>query len=449
MASAVLVAPSPYAAAGYGLVVLVVAFAVGVATLTPRVGLPVSRQDRAAAVSLVDTWQGRTTALHQELRRCREWALLPVGVLVLLGLTPLGPALIRPLGDSPTAQLVSGFLVLNFILVIVGLPHEIAKQRLLVRYRFSGQGWPDWISTTARKCLFDVTGLGLVLGVWYAAVALTPDWWWLWAFVGTTIMSIAVRFFFSWRLPRLTKATPLAHGELRERLFRLAEQNGVNVTEVYVTRTYWPKGLQAEVIGYGPWRIVLADTLLRQAAATRSASTTVRGADDQIAAVVVHELAHARHQDASSHHVLMGLRVGIALCGIYLLSGWAWLLSLSGVESATDPDALGLLFLLFLAGAQGLNPVLAWVWRRREAYADWYALTVTDDPESLEQYWRETARVSQADPNPPRIERLFAHDPPVVDRIAAITAYVRSQSQASEAAGPRTPAPADVEREPA
>jgi STE24 endopeptidase len=346
-------------------------------------------------------------------------------------------------------------VVFTAISVVVGLPLAAAKYRLLVRFGVSEQKWPDWVKTTAKATLLGLIIFGLFLACLYTGIAVAPDWWWLWALAGMVGMSTAVSLVFPrWLLPLLTKATPLEDGELRERLLALAQQNGVNVNQVYVTDTSRKtKGLGAAVAGYGPARrILIADNLLNNAAAeaapaasdatveAKLADTTVRGAtDDQIAVVVAHELAHARYQDPISGQLIAMVKLGLVLCSIYLFSGWGWLLGLPGVESITDPEALGLLLLMLSLGTQWLSPVTAWMSRRKEAYADWCALTVTGDPISLEQFWRKVVQTNLVDPSPRRSELLLASHPPVVDRIALTKAYGRNRSGSGEVAGALAP----------
>lgn len=459
VALAVYLAETPYAAAGYALVLLGLAMAVGAAALTPRWQLPVSKEDRAAALEELDSEHvGKSKALHKALRRCRAvWGVVPLVPRLLLALTPVGPALIRSLGDSRTTQLVLGIVVVTAVSVVVGLPLAAAKHRLLVRFGVSEQKWPDWIRTTAKGTLLGLIVFGLFLACLYTGIAVAPDWWWLWALAGMCGISTAVGLAFPrWLLPLLMKAEPLDDGELRERLLRLAEQNGVNVSEVYVTDTSRKtKGLGAAVAGYGPARrILLADNLLKvpdaeaapaasdAAAEARLADTTVRGAtDDQIAVVVAHELAHAKYQDLISGQLIAMVKLGIVLCSIYLLSRWQWLLGLPGVDSVTDPEALGLLLLMLSVGTQWLRPVTAWMSRRQEAFADWYALAVTGDPVSLEQFWKKVVQTNLIDPSPRRTELLLASHPPVADRIAMAKGFARSRDDAGEVADAPVPVP--------
>lgn len=459
IALAVYLAETPYAAAGYTLVLLALAMVAGAATLTPWRRLPVSKQDQAGALAELDSEHVRKCeALHKALRCSRAiWGVVSLVPTLLLALTPVGPALIRSLGDSRTTQLVLGILVVTAVSVAVGLPLAVAKHRLLVRFGVSEQKWPDWIRTTAKATLLGLIIFGLFLACLYTGIAVAPGWWWLWALAGMVGVSTAVSLVFPrWLLPLLSKAKPLDDGALRSRLLRLAEQNGVNVSEVYVTDTSRKtKGLGAAVAGYGPARrILVADNLLNKAPAAEAApaasdaaaeaklaDTTVRGAtDDQIAVVVAHELAHAKYQDPISGQLVGLVKLGMVLCSIYLLSGWGWLLGLPGVESVTDPEALGLLLLMVSLGTQWLSPVTAWMSRRKEAYADWYALTVTGDPVSLEQFWQKVVQTNLVDPSPRRSELLLASHPPVVDRIALTKAYGRNRNGAGEVAGALAPA---------
>jgi STE24 endopeptidase len=112
---------------------------------------------------------------------------------------------------------------------------------------------------------------------------------------------------------------------------------------------------------------------------------------------------------------------------LYLLGGWGWVLKRAGVESISEPKAIGLL--LAIAGIAGLltMPVQSYVSRLIEARADAHALKLTDDPETFEKMQERLTLVNLADPDPPAWEQtLFGTHPTTVERIAAARAYARS-----------------------
>ncbi|MCI0686896.1 MAG: M48 family metalloprotease, partial [Sporichthyaceae bacterium] len=108
--------------------------------------------------------------------------------------------------------------------------------------------------------------------------------------------------------------------------------------------------------------------------------------------------------------------------------GWGGLLRRAGVEAITDPRAVALLLALATIAGLATAPLQSLVSRRIEARADGHALTLTDDPATIEIMERRLATTNLSDVDPPRWEHLmFASHPSTVERIAAARAYARGE----------------------
>nr|MBA3376503.1 M48 family metalloprotease [Actinomycetota bacterium] len=69
-------------------------------------------------------------------------------------------------------------------------------------------------------------------------------------------------------------------------------------------------------------------------------------------------------------------------------------------------------------------PAANWVTRRMEAEADWKALEVTRDPESIEGAMVGLSETSLGDPDPPAwTQLLLGTHPPLADRVAMARAW--------------------------
>lgn len=155
-------------------------------------------------------------------------------------------------------------------------------------------------------------------------------------------------------------------------------------------------------------RIVLGDTLL------------AGFADDEVEAVVAHELGHQVHGDIW-RSIGFGASAGFGL---------AWLLARisprvvrqssgrTGVSDVGDEASLPILALLMTAMGFALMPVQAVFSRALERRADRFAIDLTRNGEAYASAMEKLAAQSLADPDPPRpvVVMLYSH-PPVVDRI--------------------------------
>src|SRR5207248_11495451 len=153
--------------------------------------------------------------------------------------------------------------------------------------------------------------LGLILGtllveLLYFTIRQSPQHWW---FVAWLVFMALFVFFAQIApivfLPIFYKFEPLENENLKERLVRLSERAGTGVRGVYEWKlSEKSKKANAALTGLGSTRrIILADTLLGNYS------------DDEIEAVLAHELGHHVHR-----HIMKGIALQAA---ITFLGFWA------------------------------------------------------------------------------------------------------------------------------
>ncbi|MQA26533.1 MAG: M48 family metalloprotease [Micromonosporaceae bacterium] len=349
--------------------------------------------------------------------------LLGLAVALALGLTPLGARLIelagRPLGGHWLAQALLGGLAVVLIGQLVALPFAAWRHVVLRRYDLSTQDWSGWAVDVAKSLL--VTGVlaVVVLAGFYTLTRLAPRWWWAFAAAGAAGLVLLLSLVFPLLVePIFNKFTPMPESPLRAELMNLAARDGVPVRDVLVadasrrTRT-----VNAYVSGYGPTRrIVVYDTLLEA------------GSDTEVAQVVAHELGHAKDRDVVIGTVLGSAGAAAAVCALYLLGGWGWLLRRAGLpgepSDLADPRALALLLAVVSLAGLLTTPAQSLVSRQIEMRADRHALELTGDPAGFEAMQRRLALRNLSDPDPPRLEHWwFGSHPTTGQRIAAARAH--------------------------
>ncbi|MBZ0135565.1 MAG: M48 family metallopeptidase [Planctomycetes bacterium] len=233
-------------------------------------------------------------------------------------------------------------------------------------------------------------------------------WWlWLWALWLGLMLALAWAFPVIF-VPMFNKLTPLEDGPLKQRLEALGARCGFELRGMFVMdgSRRSSKG-NAFFSGFGRTkRIVFYDTLLEQLD------------DDEIEAVLAHELGHFRKRHSLKSLTFMAL---FAL-GCAALFGWLrgqpWFFSQLGVPHASDYMAV-LLFMqvapVFFALLKPLGSLLS---RKHEFEADAFAAANADGAKlanGLVKLLRENAGTL----TPDRLYSSYHHShPPVPERVA-------------------------------
>jgi STE24 endopeptidase len=133
-------------------------------------------------------------------------------------------------------------------------------------------------------------------------------------------------------------------------------------------------------------------------------------------AVLAHELAH---------HSQQHLKEGIGWFAVFAVPGaLVLMLATKGRGGMGTAEAVPLALLVAAIFQLATAPAANWVTRRMEAEADWKALEVTRDPESVEGAMVGLSETSLGDPDPPAwVHLLFGTHPPLADRVAMARAW--------------------------
>jgi Zn-dependent protease with chaperone function len=275
------------------------------------------------------------------------------------------------------------------------------------RYGLSVEPPAAWFRDHAKAM-----GLGLILAiagaeVVYAAVRVSPAWWWLIAAAAfVAAMAVMAKIAPVVLLPLFYKFTPLDRESLRIRLVSLSQRAGVPVLGVYE----WAMGKKtrranAALVGTGATRrIIVSDTLLAEYS------------DDEIEVILAHEIGHHVHRD-----ILVALIAESALlvaafyvAGAVLDASWERL----GFRSASDIAALPLLLLAGGTLTVGATPVVNALSRWNERRADRYALRLTRRPAAFISAMKRLGTQNLAEERPSAAVRwLFHTHPPIEQRI--------------------------------
>jgi STE24 endopeptidase len=308
-------------------------------------------------------------------------------------------------------------LFLSILSKVSGFGLDFYGFRLEHRFNLSNQRTGSWLKDEVKGWL-----VGLVIGtllceIVYALIRSSPEHWWLIAWV---IFLVLFVFFAQIApvvlFPLFYKFAPLENDELKARLVRLGERAGTRVRGVYEWKlSEKSKKANAALTGLGNTRrIILADTLLQNYS------------DDEIEAVLAHELGHHVHR-----HILKS----IAVEALVTLAGfWAANQVLRYAidqqklfEHMADYANLPLLVLVSTALSILVMPALNAYSRFTERQADVYCWKSVADIAPYVTAMEKLNKQNLSESHPSRlVEILFHSHPPISKRIAAAEEWART-----------------------
>lgn len=355
--------------------------------------------------------------------RFRRWlgaSDLIVGFVLLITLLATGgTAGLRDLalvltGQNYTLAVFAYVFLLSLMAKLFSLPIDFYAFRLEREYNLSNQKRRSWLWDEVKGWLVGLLVMTILVEILYAIIRAFPQHWWIvmWlvfiAFVVLVAQLAPIVFF-----PIFYRFRPLENDALRDRLLKLTDKAKTRVRGVYEWKVSEKSNkANAALTGLGNTRrIILADTLL--------ANYT----DDEIEAVLAHELGHHVHS-----HIAKGLALQSA---ITFFGFWATdrvlHYSIDEWQMFQDMhDFANLPLLALIASVLGLllAPMLNAYSRFNERQADRYAWKSISSIDPFVTSMRKLAAQNLAEQHPPAwIEFLFHSHPSISRRIAAARAW--------------------------
>lgn len=302
---------------------------------------------------------------------------------------------------------------------LAGIGLEYYGFRLEHKHNLSTQKLGGWLLDELKGWL-----VGLVLGtivaeLVYWLIRTSPENWWLWAwgsficlFVLFAQLAPVILF------PIFYKFVPLENAELKTRLVRLSEAAGTRVRGVYEWKlSEKSKKANAALTGLGNTRrIILSDTLLQNYS------------DDEIEAVLAHELGHHVHK-----HIFKSIAVqaGITLLGFWLAS-LVLDYSVRGLgmfPAVYDFANIPLLALVSTVLSLLLLPALNAFSRHNEREADDYCWQSVPSITPFVSAMEKLSAQNLAEKTPSRVVEILFHSHPAVSkRIARAQAFAQARA---------------------
>jgi STE24 endopeptidase len=319
---------------------------------------------------------------------------------------------------GPSLVLVAGAFVLTLgaMYGVVAAPLAFYQGVVLERrYGLSTESparwWADHIKAVALVLVCAVAASLLVLFL----IRASPDLWWVAATIAFAALLVLLAAFAPVALlPLFYTVKPLGNEALRARLLALAKRAGAPALDVVEWRVGdRTKKANAALVGIGRTRrILVSDTLL--------AGHT----DDEIEAVLAHELAHHVYGDIWSALALETAFLGV---GFYVADMALTIYAAPlGLEGKADVAGLPLVALIGGAVSFALLPAGNALSRAHERRADRFALEVTRNSAAFISAMKRLAARNLAEERPSRLVEFFFHThPSTADRIEAAKGWVR------------------------
>ena len=312
---------------------------------------------------------------------------------------------------SPWLIVPAFVAVFGGVLTIIMLPMSYYSGFVLPhRFDQSNQTLKDWIIDQFKGIAVGIP-IGLILlELFYLALRVTGDLWWLWVTGGMLVFSVLLSNLAPVLImPLFNKFVPLddEHKELADRLLALAERANTKVRGVFkFDMSRRTKSANAALTGLGNTRrIVLGDTLIDEFST------------DEIETVLAHELGHHVHRDIP---LFIAFGTISTTVGLYLASlALNWGIGYFGFTSPADVAAFPALMLILGAYELVIMPLDNAVSRWRENKADEYALQVTDKKNAFASAFTRLANQNLGEVDPEKwVVLLFYSHPPLGERIA-------------------------------
>jgi STE24 endopeptidase len=347
-----------------------------------------------------------------KLKTGQFFSLLDLGILLLWTIGGAFNALdyfAKSFNFGPIATAMIFFAGMGAISTLIGLPKQLYTTFVIEeRFGFNRTTKKLFIIDLVRGLVLGaVIGLPILAGL-VAIIEGLGEKWWIWGFVFTS----TVQFIIVWAYPRFiaplfNKFSPLAEGEVKERVLKLLGRTGFSSQGLFVMDASKRSSHgNAYFTGFGKnKRIVFFDNLIKSLDA------------GEVEAVLAHELGHFKLK-----HVTMGLvrSLLISLIAFYLMGHlFTWPAFFAGHGVSTQSTHLALALFAAVGGVYTffLGPIFALLSRKQEFAADAFAAQYAEASSlanALVKLYKENASTLTPDPlysafhysHPPALERI-------------------------------------------
>ncbi len=290
-------------------------------------------------------------------------------------------------------------ILFSAIIYLTGLPLSYYSGFIIEhKYDLSNQTLPQWLKDQGKSLVISLLmATPIILAIFYLGSTF-PDLWWLYAgIIYFIVLGVLSNISHLIIIPLFYDTEELQDDELKQRLIKIAKNNGVPEVEKVVVVKAGEKTEKANAgfAGMGKTkRILLFDTLLD------------KFHKNEIESVVAHEMGHYVQKDTLRFILIEGLLIFpmFYLTG-YIFNIWAGFSNIYNLP----------FFLLIMYGLYSIvDPMILAYNRYREKKADSFALDVIGRSTPVISTFKRLSDIDLSELNPHKLIEIFfySHPPP-------------------------------------
>lgn len=304
------------------------------------------------------------------------------------------------------------FALLSLASTFLDIPFDLYSTfKIENKYGFNTTTLRTWLTDLVKSLLISLLLMGIMGGVGFWLIHVSPNWWWLWVWAFFLAFSLFLMYVSPYIIePLFNKFTPIAeeYKNLEEKIRVMFGKIGIRVSNVFqMDASKRSKHTNAYFTGIGKVkRIILYDTLLNTMT------------EDEILAVLAHEAGHWKKKHIMKRIVLSEIFGFVGIYISFLLLKSDWLTGLFRIEPATFFAKLIILGFIGSIVSFPLAPVSSYFSRKQEREADQASVDLTGRSDGLISALVKLSKDNLSNLHPhPLYAKLFYSHPPIVQRL--------------------------------
>jgi STE24 endopeptidase len=271
------------------------------------------------------------------------------------------------------------------------------------QYGLSTQSTGDWLWDASKGLMIAVVFVPLILSLLYALVRRLGARWWIWASIGSFVLSLVIQMALPVFLaPVFNDYKPLPEGQVRDAVLSLARANRIPTGNVeWFDASKQTTRVSANVSGFlNTTQVSLNDNLVN------------RTSLPEIRAVLGHEMGHYVLNHGLRLTIYLSLVTALGLFFVHRLLDWMlarWGARLK-LEGRDDPAALPLAVIAFSLFMFLATPVNNMIVHQAEAEADAFGLNAAREPNGFAMSAMRLSTYRKLRPGP--LEEVIFYDHP-------------------------------------
>jgi len=312
-------------------------------------------------------------------------------------------------GYSPLVNSLLFFGLIFVVSDVLSLPFDYYSTFVIEeKFGFNKTSVRTFFSDKLKAYVLSLlVGGGLLLVFLWLIHSMGPHFWWQFWLVAVVFMVLVNVGYTAWILPLFNRLTPLAEGEVRDKLLQYAAKVNFPVKHIFVMDgSKRSAKANAFFSGFGKRKkVVLYDTLLEQ------------HPPEELVAVLAHEIGHYKKKHLKWGMLISVLQVGLLLFLLgQVVFSESMSLALGGNSWSVHLNILGFT-MLFAPLSMILGIGMNWLSRRHEFEADHYAKeTYGGKPLAEALKTLSVKTLSTIHPHPWYVFVNYSH-PPLLERL--------------------------------